>query len=58
MTCCLILALAVKHIYQLDRQAQYGMNFVAAKKTLKVNLLAMHIGVTLAFTITQTLILF
>ena len=52
MTCCLILALAVKHIYKLDRQAQYGMNFVAAKKTLKVNLLAMHIGVTLAFTIT------
>jgi len=55
---CLILALVVRHIYRLSNQVQAGSDTVAAKRKVNMIVTASHIGVTLAFTVSQFLILF
>jgi len=48
---CLILALAMRHIYRLSKQVKVGKTAVAAKQKVNTLVTASHIGVTLAYTV-------
>ena len=54
---CLILALVMRHIHRLSKQVKVGSDTVAAKRKVNTLVTVSHIGVTLAFTVSQ-LILF
>ena len=55
---CLILALVIRHIYRLSKQVQAGSDTVAAKRKVNTLVTASHIGVTLAYTVSQFIIIF
>jgi len=55
---CLILALVMRHIYRLSKQVQAGSDTVAAKRKVNTLVTASHIGVTLAFSVSQFIIIF
>ena len=54
----MILALVIRHIYQLSKQVQAGSDTVAAKRKMNALVTASHIGVTLAYTVSQFIIAF
>ncbi len=55
---CLILAMVIRLVVRMSRQVQAGMGVVAAKNKINTLVTASHIGVTLAFTFTQTILIF
>ena len=55
---CLILALVVRHIYTLSKQVEAGSDYVASKRDINTLVTASHIGVTLAYAISQFILLF
>ena len=48
----------IRHIYRLSKQVQAGSNTVAAKRKVNTLVTASHIGVTLAYTVSQFIIIF
>ena len=54
----MILALVIRHIYRLSKQVQAGSDTVAAKRNVNTLVTASHIGVTLAYTVSQFIIIF
>jgi len=55
---CLILALVMRHVYLLSKQVQAGSDTVAAKRKVNSLVTASHIGVTIAFSVSQFILLF
>jgi hypothetical protein len=55
---CLILALVIRHIYKLSKQVQAGSDTVAEKRKMNTLVTASHIGVTLAYTVSQFILIF
>ncbi len=55
---CLILAMVIWLVVKMSRQVQAGMGAVAAKNKVNTLVTASHIGVNLAYTLTQAIIIF
>jgi hypothetical protein len=55
---CLILAFVIVLVAKMSRQVQMGASIVADKTKINTLVTGSHIGVTLAFTITQVMIIF
>lgn len=55
---CLILAQVLRLIYRMFQQPEMSRNFATAKNKLNVLVISSHIGVTLAYTISQFVSLF
>ncbi len=55
---CLILAMVIWLVIKISRQVQLGMGGVAAKNKVSTLVTASHIGVTLAYTLTQAILIF
>ena len=55
---CLVLALVIRHIYKISQQVELGRDIVTAKNKVNVLVISSHIGVTLAYTISQFVSLF
>ena len=55
---CLILAIVIVLVVQMSRKVHMGASDVAAKARINTLVTSSHIGVTLAFTITQFIQLF
>ena len=54
----MILALVIRHIYRLEKEVQAGSDSVADKRKVNTLVTASHIGVTLAYTVSQFIIIF
>jgi hypothetical protein len=54
---CLILAMVIWLVVKMSRQVQVGMGVVAAKNKVNTLVTASHIGVTLAYTLTQAILI-
>ncbi len=55
---CLILAMVIWLVVRMSRQVQLGMGAVAANNKVNTIVTASHIGVTLAYTLTQVILIF
>ena len=55
---CLILALVIRYIYKLSEQVEVGRDTATAKSKVNALVTGSHIGVTLAYTVTQIIIIF
>ena len=55
---CSILTLVIRLIYKLSKRTVVGREVVQAKNKVNAIMTASHVGVTLAFTISQTMLLF
>jgi hypothetical protein len=55
---CLILVLVIRHIYRISQQVEMSRDIVTAKNKVNVLVISSHIGVTLAYTISQFVSLF
>jgi hypothetical protein len=53
---CLILVLVIRHIYKLSKQVDVGKDAVSAKSKVNRFVTVSHIVVTLAFTVTQSIL--
>jgi hypothetical protein len=58
LTSCLILAMVIWQVIKMSRQVQLGRGAVADKNKINTLVTTSHIGVTLAYTITQAIIIF
>ena len=50
--------MVIRHIYRLNKQVQAGSDTVAAKRKVNTLVTASHIGVTLAYTVSQFILIF
>jgi hypothetical protein len=55
---CLILAIVIWLVVKMSRKVQVGMGAVAAKNKINTLVTTSHIGVTLAYTLTQAIQIF
>ena len=55
---CLILAMVIWLVVKMSRQVQVRMSGVAAKNKVNTLVTGSHIGVTLAYTLTQAILIF
>ena len=55
---CLVLSLVIRHVYKIGQQVELGRDIVTAKNKVNVLVISGHIGVTLAYTVSQFVSLF
>jgi hypothetical protein len=55
---CLVLSLVIRHVYKISQQLELGRDIVTAKNKVNVFVISGHIGVTLAYTVSQFVSLF
>ena len=55
---CLILSLVISHIYRISRQVEVGRDTITANNKVDVFVICSHIGITVAYTVSQFVTLF
>lgn len=58
LTSCLILSLVIRHVFKLSKKVKHGSNAVMEKSRVNTFVTCSHIGVTIAFTISQSVLIF